>query len=90
MWNGRVIIPSSLLDCSLEALHEGHPGRKRVWWPTIDKSIERFVKHCNKCQENRPPDQENPLIVGTYQRSPGFVYTWTWQDFSKENHGCSL
>ena len=69
VWNGRVIMPSSLRNCCLEALHEGHPGisamrssaRMNVWWPAIDKSIEIYVKRCKTCQENRPREQENPL-----------------------------
>lgn len=56
----RVIIPKSIQDSVLQLLHEGHWGstrmkqvaRRHVWFPNIDKEIERVVSNCNVCQSN--------------------------------------
>lgn len=47
LWGDRVVIPSKLHQCILEALHVGHPGivrmkamvRRYVWWPNMEKAI---------------------------------------------------
>ena len=32
-----------------------------VWWPGIDKTLERYVQSCSSCQENRKSPQIAPL-----------------------------
>ncbi|CAB0004307.1 unnamed protein product [Nesidiocoris tenuis] len=62
LWNGRIVMPSTLQDQMLNALHEGHPGEAamksiatlQVWWPKINQKIESFVKNCEGCQKTRP------------------------------------
>ena len=59
MWGIRVILPKSLQQQVLQALHENHPGitrmksvaRSYVWWSGMDKDIEDLAKSCIKCQE---------------------------------------
>ena len=56
--SSRLIIPKSLRKVVLDAAHEGHQGivkckqrlRSKVWWPGIDKEIERKCKNCHGCQ----------------------------------------
>ena len=56
----KVIIPTVLREQVLEEIHEGHTGivcmkavaRMHVWWPNIDREIERCVYECNDCQIN--------------------------------------
>lgn len=53
----RLIIPLALRPQTLKCAHDGHPGmsvmkrrlRQKVWWPKIDDSVEKFVKHCESC-----------------------------------------
>lgn len=53
----RVVAPFQYREKILETLHEGHPGmvrtkllaRSKVFWPQIDKDIERTVKTCQNC-----------------------------------------
>ncbi|XP_064394484.1 uncharacterized protein K02A2.6-like [Halichondria panicea] len=59
LWGIRVIIPTSLRQKLLEALHEGHPGvvrmkaiaRSYMWWSGLDKDVENQAKSCLPCQE---------------------------------------
>ena len=59
----------SLRDKVLQLGHEGHPGivimkqrlRPKVWWPEIDKDVERFCKSCYGCQFVSNP--YNPVPV---------------------------
>ncbi|KAG5865076.1 hypothetical protein JTB14_031762 [Gonioctena quinquepunctata] len=65
LWGNRVIIPSIETNQVLQILHAMHPGivrmkalaRSHVWWPGLDADIERLVRGCSVCQENRnmPP-----------------------------------
>lgn len=55
----RLFIPKNLRLAILELLHENHSGmvlmkklaRSYVWWPSIDKSIEDYVRSCEICQQ---------------------------------------
>ena len=50
-------MPSELRESTLELAHERHPGivnmkkvlRTKVWWPGIDKDVEKFCKSCYGC-----------------------------------------
>ena len=56
-WGIRVVIPFSIQWEVLKELHTQHPGivgmkalsRVHVWFPNIDKHIERIVKDCANC-----------------------------------------
>ena len=58
----RTIIPQKWQHLILQELHSNHLGivrmkalaRMHVWWPTIDKDIEKVVRHCQICQELQP------------------------------------
>lgn len=69
LWGGRVIVPPPGREPLLGELHGGHPGISRmktiarmfIWWPGLDTDIEKVVKHCNKCQQQRPSPPVAPL-----------------------------
>ena len=50
----QVVLPSNLHKKVLKLLHESHLGvvkmkalaRSRVWWPGINKALEKVTKHC--------------------------------------------
>ncbi len=74
LWGIRVIIPTSLRQKLLEALHEGHPGvvrmkaiaRSYMWWSGLDKDVENQAKSCLPCQEQKSNPPAAPL------------HTWQW------------
>lgn len=65
----RLVIPISLRPRSLQLAHEGHQGvvamkgrlRTKVWWPNIDKDVEKFVKDCKECILVSLPNNPEPL-----------------------------
>jgi len=74
LWGTRVIIPEKCRKQVLQELHTSHPGivkmksiaRSHVWWPQIDKQIEKLVKSCTACQENK----NNPPTAT--------LHPWSW------------
>jgi len=60
----RLIIPQRIRNLILEELHQGHVGmtkmkqtaRNYVWWPDLDRDIERMSQACEKCNsvQNKP------------------------------------
>ncbi|KAK3093815.1 hypothetical protein FSP39_020533 [Pinctada imbricata] len=65
----RIVIPSELRGQVLELGHEGHPSivgmkqrlRHNVWWPGIDKDIEKHCKNCYGCQLVGQPSKPEPM-----------------------------
>ena len=59
MWGLRVVIPSCYCHKILSGLHKNHSGMSRVkllsrlhiWFPNIDKEIEKLVKTCETCEK---------------------------------------
>ena len=78
MWHNRIIVPSSLREYILKRLHESHPGinsmkslaRISVWWPCLDKDIERIVRSCEPCQKNMPFEPSTPLNLWNLPQTP--------------------
>ena len=74
LWGARVIIPKPYQEAVLIQLHEGHQGigrtkslaRMYVWWPGIDRDVDRCVRQCATCQKSRPEPPEAPL------------HSWSW------------
>ena len=54
----RIVVPKLLRDRVVRLAHEGHQGivktkyrlRSKVWWPGMDKEVEKFCKVCHGCQ----------------------------------------
>ena len=76
----RVTIPHGLRDEVLEELHADHQGMNRtkalartfVWWPNVDKDIEKKIRKCGGCALQ----QNNPKATNTHP----WVYPETpWQ-----------
>ena len=78
MWGSRVVIPSQGRERVLEELHQCHPGinrmnslaRSYVWWPCLDKDIEKKVLHCHTCQSNQHSPSKAPLYPWEWPKDP--------------------
>ena len=65
----RIVIPKHLRTQVLKLAHEGHPGivalkqrfRTKVWWPGIDKEVDRACKTCHGCQLVSKPSKPEPM-----------------------------
>ena len=69
LWSTRVVIPSKLRDTVLKELHRGHPGvtrmkaiaRSHLWWPGLDKDLEKLARSCVSCQAVKQAPAAAPL-----------------------------
>ena len=76
LWGSRVIVPPRGQKQVLDELHEAHTGsckmkalaRSYLWWPKLDYDIEKKVRECLRCQQNRPSP------------SPAPVHSWEWPE----------
>ena len=74
LWGTRVVIPGTCRDRVLKSLHESHPGivrmksqaRSYVWWPGLDKDIEKIAKSCDPCSQVK----DDP--------APVTLHPWVW------------
>ena len=78
LWGTRVIVPVKLRNKVLIELHDSHPGisrmrnlaRQYVWWPGMDKDIEKEVQNCSTCQALCNMPQSAPLHVWEWPQRP--------------------
>ncbi|KAL7301787.1 hypothetical protein TKK_0005775 [Trichogramma kaykai] len=74
----RIVIPKLLRQTILELAHEGHPGetvmkrrlRSKVWWPTVDKEVTKFVKSCRDCLLVSQPNHPPPMARHVFPQGP--------------------
>ena len=75
----KVVIPEKLWNQTIQLAHEGHQGmvrtksrlREKVWWPDLDKQVEKLIRACFPCQlvGTRPkpePIRSTPLPQGPW------------------------
>ena len=78
LWGSRVIIPSKLHSRILEELHRDHPGitrmkalaRSYLWWPGLDRCLEKCVQECLACQAERNTPALAPLHPWLWPTKP--------------------
>ena len=66
----RLVIPKSLRSNVIENLHAANQGvesicaraRHSVYWPGIDKEIEKSCKTCDNCQKIAPSQPKEPMM----------------------------
>ncbi len=79
----KIVIPSSLRRSVIAVAHEGHMGmtgtkqrlRTKVWWPGLDKDVERYIRACKGCQLVAQPTPPEPVC--STELPPG-----KWQDLA--------
>ena len=74
----RIVIPKKLRATVMTIGHEGHLGivsmkqrlRTKVWWPKLEKDVEKFVKTCDGCQLVGRPDPPEPVTSTELPEGP--------------------
>lgn len=74
----RIVIPQVLRKRVLELGHEGHQGmvkckqrvRESVWWPGIDRDVERMCSRCDVCVRVNGPNAPTPLQMTEMPTKP--------------------
>jgi transposase InsO family protein len=74
----RLVVPQILRQRILDLAHEGHPGesvmkrrvRSKVWWPLIDREVEKHVKSCKDCLIVSQPNKPVPMARSSFPEEP--------------------
>ena len=65
----RIVIPKKLQAEVLEKLHSAHQGmdrtkrraRQSIYWPNMNREIEKLVNKCTECLKHKPSKQKETL-----------------------------
>jgi hypothetical protein len=84
----RIVMPTKLRPCTIACAHEGHLGivgtknnlRSKVWWPGMDKAVEKHCRACHGCQLVSRPDHPEPLVPTQLPDGP-------WRDLAVDLMG---
>lgn len=74
----RIVIPGTLQREAMATAHKAHPGmsitknqlRRSVWWPSMDRAVEEFVKTCRVCIMFSKSDAPEPLVMSEFPERP--------------------
>ena len=74
----RLVIPESLQTRIIKIAHEGHLGivntkrllRSKVWFPNLDKEVEKEIKNCYTCQSTVYKNEKEPLVMTELPNGP--------------------
>ena len=78
----RIVVPSAIRQLLLLQLHRAHVGSARmrklahrhIWWPGIDRDIDKMVRNCDACALHRNSLPTVPLHLWEFPDRP-------WQCF---------
>ena len=82
----RIVIPKSLQNAIIEIAHSGHQGivktkrlaRKHVWFPGMDRKIEKAVKRCVECHLNTKSEKFTPIHSTVLPKGPWRELALDW------------
>jgi len=71
LYGCRLVIPYPLRARMLSCLHDAHQGSTRtkqrahltVYWPGMDRDIDRAILACKQCQDHLPSQTKEPIIL---------------------------
>ena len=94
LYRNQIIIPQSMRREMLEKIHVGHLGmdkckqraRQSVFWPSMNRDIEEFVRKCKECSRHQPskptePLQSHELPSYPWQRVGSDLFSWGHKDY---------
>ncbi|XP_038049667.1 uncharacterized protein K02A2.6-like [Patiria miniata] len=89
-----IVIPASAQDHVIELAHEGHQGivktkqllREKVWFPGIDRLVERKISQCIPCQATSSSTLREPLQMSTLPAGPWLEVSVDFADLPSGKH----
>ena len=86
--NQKLVLPEKLHQRAVELAHIGHQGidktkslmREKVWFPKLDRMVEKHVKECVPCQASVLTYTKEPLKMSTLPPRP-------WSEISVDFYG---
>ena len=81
----RILIPPTMHKELLKHLHIGHQGiektrmlaRETIYWPDMNKDIEKLCQNCTVCQEHMESNKREPIIP---HQQPGKAWQFIASD----------
>lgn len=78
MKGAKMVLPKGLREKAKETAHIGHPGmtnmknllRLGVWWPGMDREIEKYVESCPDCQLVTKTSHPLPIEMTNIPNNP--------------------
>lgn len=73
-----IVIPREVRQDILQRIHEGHLGvekckrraRETVFWPGLNKDIDKLISRCDTCQKYRNKQAKEPMTVTDVPTAP--------------------
>ncbi len=74
----QIVVPKSLRQRVIDLAHQGHQGivktkaliRSRVWFPGIDRMVEKRVSECIPCQATTKTEHFQPMVPSDMPKGP--------------------
>jgi hypothetical protein len=90
----RIVIPKSLAGKVVDIAHQGHQGivktkallREKVWFPGIDKEVERKISNCVPCQACSKKNNPEPLKMSNLPAEPWTEVSIDFADMPMGEH----
>lgn len=86
----KLVLPTGLRKRALSLAHRSHPGmstmknllRQGLWWPSMDREVEEFVKSCPECQLVTGGSYPLPISMTELPNNP---WDYVSMDFSSSS-----
>ena len=87
-------MPEKLWHQTIQLAHEGHQGmvrtksrlREKVWWPNLDKQVEKLITACYPCQLVGPRPKPEPIRSTPLPHGPWSEITVDLLEIPKKGH----
>ena len=94
MRGNKVVMPEKLWNQTIQLAREGHQGmvrtksrlREKVWWPNLDKQVEKLITACYLCQLVGPRPKPEPIRSTPLPQGPWSKIAVDLLEIPKKGH----
>ena len=94
MRGNKVVMLENVWNQTIQLAHEGHQGivrtksrlREKVWWPNLDKQVEKLITACYPCQLVGPRPKPEPIRSPPLPCGPWSEIAVDLLEIPKEGH----